>query len=95
MYIDCCSLTFSRERVCVPKDENNQNNDVERPTGSNLYSPPGSEATGTGNANAQNGPSNPNCTTRSLLKSASISGSKSYEQQSKDPEVANSILSNA
>ncbi|XP_027343887.1 mitogen-activated protein kinase 9-like [Abrus precatorius] len=74
--------SLPRERVCAPKDENNQNNDFERPTGSNLQSPPGSEVT-----DAQNGTSKPNCSARSLLKSASISASKCIEvKRNKDPE---------
>lgn len=74
-----------RERVPAPKDENNQNNDCEKPAGLNLHSPPG--ATNSGDADAQNGPSN---MTRCLLKSASISGSKCIDvKKSKDPEVFN------
>jgi hypothetical protein len=74
-----------RERVPAPKDENNQNNDCENPTGANLHSPSG--VTNSGDANAQNGPS------KCLLKSASISGSKCIDvKKSKDPEVFNSLL---
>ncbi|MED6156025.1 Mitogen-activated protein kinase 9, variant 2 [Stylosanthes scabra] len=78
--------SLPRERVCVPKDENKND---EKPGGSNFASPQGSDATGAVNTNAQNGPSKPNNSTRCLLKSASISGSKSYEKPSKekDPEV--------
>lgn len=84
-------LTFCRERVPAPKDENNQNNDVENPTGANLQSPPGSDVTDSGNTDAQNGPSRPKCSARSLLKSASISGSKCIDvKQSKVSEVINS-----
>ncbi|KAL2342355.1 hypothetical protein Fmac_003640 [Flemingia macrophylla] len=68
---------FCRERVCAPKDENNQNNDYEKPSGANLQSPPGSDVTG-----AQNGTSK-----RSLMKSASISASKCIVvKQNKDRE---------
>ncbi|KAG5037285.1 hypothetical protein AAZX31_07G096800 [Glycine max] len=91
--------SLPRERVPAPKDENNQNNDVENPTGANLQSPPGSDVTDSGNTDAQNGPSRPKCSARSLLKSASISGSKSIDvKQSKvseeEPlrEVNNEIL---
>lgn len=83
MCIDYCYSTFSRERVCVPKDEKNKND--ERPSGSNLSNPRESDAAG--NTNAENGPSKPNNSTRCLLKSASISGSRSYEKPSKEPEV--------
>ncbi|KAK6261443.1 hypothetical protein QUC31_007259 [Theobroma cacao] len=74
--------SLPRERVPAPKDENAvQNNDFERRTAASvatsLNSPPssldGSENT---NAEGQNGPSKPNYSTRSLLKSASISASK-------------------
>ncbi|MED6138395.1 Mitogen-activated protein kinase 9 [Stylosanthes scabra] len=76
--------SLPRERVCVRKDENKND---ERPDGSNFSGPRGSDATtGAVNTNAQNGPSKPNNSTRCLLKSASISGSKSYEKPSKDPE---------
>lgn len=78
-------MNFFRERVPAPKDENNQNNDCEMPTGSNLHSPPG--VTDSGDSDAQSGSSKN--FTRSLLKSASISGSKCIDvKQSKDPEVS-------
>ncbi|KAK7398810.1 hypothetical protein VNO78_09983 [Psophocarpus tetragonolobus] len=74
--------SLPRERVCAPKDESNQNNDSEKPSGSNLRSPPGSDEAG-----AQNGISKPNYSARSLLKSASISASKCVVvKQNKDPE---------
>ncbi|KAG5030299.1 hypothetical protein AAZX31_05G229800 [Glycine max] len=75
--------SLPRERVCAPKDESKQNNDSEKPSGSNLQqSPPGSDETG-----AQNGTSKPNYSARSLLKSASISASKCVVlKQNKDPE---------
>ncbi|XP_061359509.1 mitogen-activated protein kinase 9-like isoform X2 [Gastrolobium bilobum] len=79
--------SLPRERVCASKDENNQNNDPERPTVLNLSSPPGSDGTDAGNSDVQNGPSKPNYSARSLLKSASISASKCIGvKQSKDPE---------
>jgi len=79
-----CNFTLCRERVCAPKDESKQQNDIE--------SVPGSDATGT-----QNETSRSNYSARSLLKSASISASKCVVvKQNKDPEVvSNSIFSNA
>ncbi|KAK7370095.1 hypothetical protein VNO80_12150 [Phaseolus coccineus] len=74
--------SLPRERVCAPKDESKQHYDSENPSESNLQSPPGSDATG-----SQNGTSRPNCSARSLLKSASISASKCVVvKQNKDPE---------
>ncbi|TKY61051.1 Mitogen-activated protein kinase 15 [Spatholobus suberectus] len=74
--------SLPRERVCAPKDESKQNNDSEKPSGSNLQSPPESDVTG-----AQNGTPKPNYSTRSLLKSASISASKCIDvKQNKNPE---------
>ncbi|KAF8399001.1 hypothetical protein HHK36_014868 [Tetracentron sinense] len=76
------------ERVCAPKDEAaDQNNDFEKRTAvsvacTTLQSPLRSQYTeGPENANSdtsvmQNGPSKPNYSARSLLKSASISASK-------------------
>ncbi|KAL7192443.1 hypothetical protein ACSBR2_024307 [Camellia fascicularis] len=69
--------SLPRERVCVPKDEaTSQNNDFEVQTtasvATTLNSPPSENA----NTDAQNGPSKPNYSARSLLKSASISASK-------------------
>ncbi|KAG4999339.1 hypothetical protein JHK87_020411 [Glycine soja] len=80
---DQTSFMYPRERVCAPKDESKQNNDSEKPSGSNLQqSPPGSDETG-----AQNGTSKQNYSARSLLKSASISASKCVVvKQKKDPE---------
>ncbi|XP_020216206.1 mitogen-activated protein kinase 9 [Cajanus cajan] len=76
--------SLPRERVPAPKDENDQNNEN---AGANLQSPPGSESIDSGNSDAQNGPSRPNCSARSLLKSASISGSKCIGvKQNKDSE---------
>ncbi|KAK6925378.1 Protein kinase domain, partial [Dillenia turbinata] len=75
--------SLPRERVCVPKDDNADQNDFERRTADSvattLVSPPGlqnCEGLGNANANVQNGPSRPNYSARSLLKSASISASK-------------------
>ncbi|CAL0313781.1 unnamed protein product [Lupinus luteus] len=78
--------SLPRERVVSSKDENNQNNDFEKPSGSNLQSPPASDAMDAGNT--QNGHSKTSNSTRSLLKSASISGSKCIGvKQSKDQET--------
>ncbi|XP_047162087.1 mitogen-activated protein kinase 9-like [Vigna umbellata] len=74
--------SLPRERVCAPKDESKQHNDIENPSETNLQSPPGSDATG-----SQNGTSRSNYSARSLLKSASISASKCVVvKQNKDPE---------
>ncbi|GAV74980.1 Pkinase domain-containing protein [Cephalotus follicularis] len=72
--------SLPRERVCAPKDESaDQSNDIERRTAESvamtLQSPPG-DGSANAKAEAQNGPSKPNYSTRSLLKSASISASK-------------------
>ncbi|KAJ7970282.1 Mitogen-activated protein kinase [Quillaja saponaria] len=66
--------SLPRERVCVPKNENGQNNAV----GETSQSPPRLQADGTDTAyaDAQSGPNKPNYSARSLLKSASISASK-------------------
>ncbi|BAT72645.1 hypothetical protein VIGAN_01007000 [Vigna angularis var. angularis] len=75
--------SLPRERVCAPKDESKQHNDIENPSETNLQSPPGSDATG-----SQNGTSRSNYSARSLLKSASISASKCVVvKQNKDPEM--------
>lgn len=70
-------LSLFRERVPAPKDENaGQNNDYGRTADSVattlLQSPPTENA----NTEGQNGINRPNCSARSLLKSASISASK-------------------
>ncbi|XP_057446938.1 mitogen-activated protein kinase 9-like [Lotus japonicus] len=79
--------SLPRERVPAPKDDNNQNDDLEKPTGSNLPSPPVSDVTDSSNTDAQKGPSTQGFSIRSLLKSASISGSKCINvKQNKDPE---------
>ncbi|KAJ7975210.1 Mitogen-activated protein kinase [Quillaja saponaria] len=75
--------SLPRERVAAPKDENGQHNAV------GDHSPPRSQADGkdTANADAQNGPIKPSYSTRSLLKSASISASKCIGVKPiKDPE---------
>ncbi|KAF7822275.1 mitogen-activated protein kinase 9-like [Senna tora] len=80
--------SLPRERVPAPKDEDGQNNDFERRTAASvettLQSPPRADGTDAGNSN---GPSKPNQSARSLLKSASISASKCIGvKPSKDPE---------
>lgn len=79
--------SLPRERVCVPKDETaDENNEFERRTATSvatgLESPPRSQQSENlenGNTDSQNGPSKPNYSARSLLKSASISASKCVE----------------
>ncbi|KAE8124834.1 hypothetical protein FH972_019682 [Carpinus fangiana] len=76
--------SLPRERVCASKDETaDEQNEFERRTAtsvaSGLESPPGSQQSENlenGNTDSQNGPSKPNYSARSLLKSASISASK-------------------
>ncbi|KAA8541337.1 hypothetical protein F0562_025300 [Nyssa sinensis] len=72
--------SLPRERVPAPKDETTaQNNDFEKRTAASvattLESPP-NPSEGSENASIQNGTNKPNYSGRSLLKSASISGSK-------------------
>lgn len=81
---------MSRERVPAPKTEANENNDLENRAVSRtaLESPPKSNTDGSENEVPQNGQNKANYSARSLLKSASISGSKCIGEQSKrDPEV--------
>ncbi|KAF5734553.1 hypothetical protein HS088_TW15G00045 [Tripterygium wilfordii] len=75
--------SLPRERVPAPKDETtSQNDELGRTAASvatTLQSPPGSQqsdGSGLPNMEAQNGVAKPNYSVRSLLKSASISGSK-------------------
>ncbi|GFZ12283.1 MAP kinase 9 [Actinidia rufa] len=86
--------SLPRERVCLPKDETtSENNDFEKRTAASvattLQSPPKeSEGSEYANTNSQNGPSKPNYSARSLLKSASISASKCVVvKESTDSEV--------
>lgn len=73
--------SLPRERVCAPKDENEgQENDFEKRSAASvatsLQSPPKADGSENANLEAVNGPSKPNYSARSLLKSASISASK-------------------
>lgn len=86
-------LSLFRERVPAPKDENvGQNNDYGRTADSvaaTLQSPPTENA----NTEEQNGINRPNCSARSLLKSASISASKCVGVKDRtDREVTAVIL---
>lgn len=88
-------LPVPRERVPAPKEDADQSNNLERTAASvatTLQSPP---SDGSENPNADaNGPSKPNYTpvsSRSLLKSASISASKCIGTK-KDSKVSNIIL---
>ncbi|KAK7291375.1 hypothetical protein RIF29_06458 [Crotalaria pallida] len=71
-------VSLPRERVAAPKDESNQNDDFEKPSGSNLLSSPGPDVTDSGNHSA-----------RSLLKSATITskciGGKQSKEQEEEP----------
>lgn len=90
-------LPVPRERVPAPKEDADQSNNLERTAASvatTLQSPP---SDGSENPNADaNGPSKPNYTpvsSRSLLKSASISASKCIGiGTKKDSQVSNIIL---
>ncbi|GLU12925.1 hypothetical protein SLE2022_295800 [Rubroshorea leprosula] len=92
--------SLPRERVPAPKDEAaDENNDFEKRSiaavATSLNSPPESRlADDSGNqaAEGQNGPSKPNYSARSLLKSASISASKCIGvQKRKDSESEEAI----
>lgn len=94
----CFSLSVhfsSRERVCQPREENGgQNDEADRRSSASvattLHSPPkmqqhnGLDNT---NANPQNGQSQTKSSTRSFLKSASISASKCVSEQGTELEV--------
>ena len=75
---------YIRERVPAPKDDATENNELENPRPV-VESPP---AEGSENELPQNGVNKSNYSARSLLKSASISGSKCIGVQSRrEPEV--------
>ncbi|KAF5730317.1 hypothetical protein HS088_TW20G00690 [Tripterygium wilfordii] len=83
--------SLPRERVPAPKDDTtSQNDELGRTAASvatTLQSPPGSQqsdGSGLPNTEAQNGVAKPNYSVRSLLKSASISGSKCVGVQSRN-----------
>lgn len=84
-----------RERVPAAKDETAEENNYERTAASiatTLQSPP-SDGSENENKEGQNGINKPNCSARSLLKSASISASKCVGvQQRSDVEVKDVIL---
>lgn len=92
---------FPRERVPAPKDETaDSKNEVESRTAAavatGLESPPGMQQydnSENASPDSQNGLSKPNHSARSLLKSASISGSKCIGGKAiKDSEVTNIFL---
>ncbi|KAK7291377.1 hypothetical protein RIF29_06465 [Crotalaria pallida] len=75
-------VSLARERVAAPKDESNQNDDFEKPSGSNLLSSPGPDVTDSGSHSASH-------SARSLLKSATITskciGGKQSKEQEEEP----------
>lgn len=86
-----------RERVPAPKDETaEQDNEYGRNAASvatTLNSPPKADGPENANAERQNGTNKPNCSARSLLKSASISASKCVGvKDRRDVEVIAVIL---
>ncbi|KAJ4974530.1 hypothetical protein NE237_007704 [Protea cynaroides] len=94
--------SLPRERVGAPKnDTTDQTNNFENRTAASVartQSPPhqfeGSENGNGGVAAAQNGPSRPNCSARSLLRSASISASKCVVVKSGRDSEAEAIAEN-
>ncbi|KAJ0106016.1 hypothetical protein Patl1_19675 [Pistacia atlantica] len=86
--------SLPRERVPAPKDETAAENNYERTAASvatTLHSPP-SDVSENANKDGQNGINKPNCSARSLLKSASISASKCVVvQQKRDGELEEAI----
>lgn len=87
---------FFRERVCAPITETaDENAEFEKRSAASvattLESPPKTE--GLEKENVENGPSKPNHSARSLLKSASISASKCIGvKENQDIEVTNMCL---
>ncbi|CAL5442400.1 unnamed protein product [Camellia sinensis] len=83
------SMLHCLERVCGQKDETiSQNDDLEKRTAASVAttiqsSPKESEESENANTNAQSGLNKPNYSARTLLKSASISGSKCVVVQAK------------
>uniref|UniRef100_A0A2P2LFV6 mitogen-activated protein kinase n=1 Tax=Rhizophora mucronata TaxID=61149 RepID=A0A2P2LFV6_RHIMU len=89
--------SLPRQRVPASKDEKEENGDLERGTAasvvSTLQSPPGqTNGSDITKMEGQNGPGQPNYSNRSLLKSASISGSKcvgvQQRQDAKEEPIA-------
>ncbi|KAF8037813.1 hypothetical protein BT93_B0608 [Corymbia citriodora subsp. variegata] len=84
--------SLPRQRVCQPKDEAaGQKSDIEKRStdsvATTLHSPPGThQSNGTENGDTQNGPYTTNSSTRSLLKSSSISASQCVVVKGREAE---------